>query len=315
VVADAAMQAHSKPCSSRFGCWACTAVREDRSLSQMIDSDPKRYGYMRPLAALRDFIANTQYDWSRRQFVGRAIVDGYIPIGADTYSPAMLADLLRYTLTAQKASGVPIINEAQLLAIDARWSQYAIAAPFTALRIWREVEDGARWHAPAVTMVPKTPVPRLGLIHVGGDWNDDITSDLAVTGLRNPYAEAFSESCGPGLRTIANGRAVLDVEGDSDIDVEDACLFMDFEADRMLRERASADLDWTMGYQTYVGLGLIRPARGQASRVDGILRRSQWRQRHELHGQRGVAELTQRLSVRFPQQASLFEEDDAVEAA
>lgn len=314
VVADAAMQAHAKPCSSRFGCWACTAVREDRSLSQMIESDPRRYGYMRPLARLRDFIANTQYDWSRRQFVGRAIVDGHIAIGADTYSPAMLAELLRYTLSAQKVSGVPIIGEAQLLAIDARWSQYAIAAPFTALRIWLEVEAGARWHAPLVPMVPKTAVPRLGLIHVGGDWNDDITGDLAMTGLRNPYAEAFSESCGPGLRTIADGRAVLDVEGDSEIGLEDACLFMDFEAERLVRERSSIQQDWTVGYQTYVGFGLLRPARGQSSRIDGILRRSQWRQRHELHGQRTMAELSQRLSVRFPQQGDLFEEELLAEA-
>jgi DNA sulfur modification protein DndC len=194
------------------------------------------------------------------------------------------------------------------LAIDARWSQYAIAAPFTALSIWLEVEAGARWQTPVVPMVPKTPVPRLGLIHVGGDWNDDLTGDLAVTGLRNPYAEAFSESCGPGLRTIADGRAVLDVEGDSEIGLEDACLFMDFEAARMVRERSGSNQDWTVGYQTYVGLGLLRPARGQSSRIDGILRRSQWRQRHDLHGQRTMEELSQRLSVRFPRQGDLFEE-------
>jgi 3'-phosphoadenosine 5'-phosphosulfate sulfotransferase (PAPS reductase)/FAD synthetase len=308
VVADAAMQAHSKPCSSRFGCWACTAVREDRSLAQMIESDRSRYGYMEPLAGLRDFIANTQYDWSRRQFVGRAIVDGAIAIGADTYSPRMLADLLRYTLTAQKESGVAIIDEAQLLAIDARWSQYAIAPPFTALSIWLQVEAGARWPTPRVARVAKTPVPQLGLIHVGGDWNDDVACDLEVTGLRNPFGEAFSESCGPGLRTIANGRAVLDVEGDSEIELEAACLFMDFEAERMVAQRAGPVVDWTSGYQTYVGFGLIRPGRGQSSRVDAILRRSQWRQRHNLHGERSVDELLPRLSVRFPRQADLFAE-------
>ena len=43
VVADAQMDKHSKPCASRFGCWACTAVQEDRSLRQMIDGEPRRY--------------------------------------------------------------------------------------------------------------------------------------------------------------------------------------------------------------------------------------------------------------------------------
>ncbi len=306
VVADAEMQKHSKPCSSRFGCWACTAVREDKSLRQMIETDPGRYGYMEPLAALRDFIAFTQYDWSRRQFVGRSIVDGFIEVGADTYSPAMLAELLRYTLSAQKLSGVPIVSAAQLIAIDARWSQYAIAAPFSALRIWKEVEDGAIWTPPKLRPFPKTEVPKLGKIFVGG-WNDDVTSELEVTGLRNPAWEDFAETCGPGLRTLASGRAVVDVEGESEIDEEAAWLFLDFELERMLDNRPMLSGYWTAGYETYLSFGIVRPAKGQSARVDEILRRSQWRQRHDLHGQRSADELAARLTVRYPRQADLFD--------
>lgn len=307
VVADAEMQKHSKPCSSRFGCWVCTAVREDKSLRQMIETDRDRYGYLAPLAALRDFIAYTQYDWSRRQYVGRSIVEGFIEVGADTYSPSMLADLLRYTLSAQKLSGVPIISAAQLIAIDARWSQYAIAEPFAALRIWKQVEEGAIWTPPAFRAHPKTAVPKLGKIFVG-DWNDDVTSALEVTGLRNPAWEDFAETCGPGLRTLASGRAVIDVEGESEIDEEGAWLFLDFELDRMLRERSATSGYWTAGYETYLSFGLVQPARGQSARVDEILRRSQWRQRHGLHGEPPLATLRDRLSVRYPSQGDLFEE-------
>jgi len=310
VVADAEMQKHSKPCSSRFGCWVCTAVREDKSLRQMIDTDRDRYGYLAPLAALRDFIAYTQYDWSRRQYVGRSIVDGFIEVGADTYSPSMLADLLRYTLSAQKLSGVPIISAAQLIAIDARWSQYAIAEPFAALRIWKQVEEGAIWTPPATRAHPKTAVPKLGKIFVG-DWNDDVTSALEVTGLRNPAWEDFAETCGPGLRTLASGRAVIDVEGESEIDEEGAWLFLDLELERMLRERSTASGYWTSGYETYLSFGLVQPGRGQSARVDQILRRSQWRQRHGLHGEPPLASLRDRLSVRYPSQGDLFEEVEA----
>jgi 3'-phosphoadenosine 5'-phosphosulfate sulfotransferase (PAPS reductase)/FAD synthetase len=307
VVADAEMQKHSKPCSSRFGCWVCTAVREDKSLRQMIETDRDRYGYMAPLAALRDFIAYTQYDWSRRQYVGRSIVEGFIEVGADTYSPSMLADLLRYTLSAQKLSGVPIISAAQLIAIDARWSQYAIAEPFAALRIWKQVEEGAIWTPPAMRAHPKTAVPKLGKIFVG-DWNDDVTSALEVTGLRNPAWEDFAETCGPGLRTLASGRTVIDVEGESEIDEEGAWLFLDFELERMLRERSTTSGYWTAGYETYLSFGLVQPARGQSARVDEILRRSQWRQRHGLHGEPALTTLRERLSVRYPSQGDLFEE-------
>lgn len=310
VVADAEMQKHSKPCSSRFGCWVCTAVREDKSLRQMIETDRDRYGYLAPLAALRDFIAYTQYDWSRRQYVGRSIVEGFIEVGADTYSPSMLADLLRYALSAQKLSGVPIISAAQLIAIDARWSQYAIAEPFAALRIWKQVEEGAIWTPPATRAHPKTAVPKLGKIFVG-DWNDDVTSALEVTGLRNPAWEDFAETCGPGLRTLASGRAVIDVEGESEIDEEGAWLFLDFELERMLRERSTASGYWTSGYETYLSFGLVQPGRGQSARVDQILRRSQWRQRHGLHGEPPLASLRDRLSVRYPSQCDLFEEVEA----
>lgn len=308
VVADAAMAKQAKPCASRFGCWACTAVREDRSLRQMIASDPQRYGYMQPLAALRDFLSHSQYDWSRRQFIGRTIRNGFITIAADGYGPAMLAELLRYLLSIQKRTDIELVSAAQLIAIDARWSLYALAEPFSALRIWREVERGARWVPPALPPVPKTPVPSYGLIHVGDDWDDEIRSDLVVTGLRDSTWEMFSDDCGPTLRTLGNGRTVMDVEGCGDIDEESAWLFLDFEADRMLDDRPSFDRDWTAGYRTYLRYGLIQPGKGASRQIDGILRRSQWRQRHGLHGQQNLGALRARLTVRLERQGDLFED-------
>jgi 3'-phosphoadenosine 5'-phosphosulfate sulfotransferase (PAPS reductase)/FAD synthetase len=309
VVADAISQKHSKPCASRFGCWVCTAVREDHSLHQMIESDPVQHGWMKPLADFRDYLAYSQYDWSRRNFVGRTIENGYIEIGADTYSPDMLADLLRMALSVQAETGVPVVSEAQLIAIDARWSAYAIAPPFTALAIWKQVEDGHRWLPPKITPVPKTPVPKLGKILVGGDWNDDVPSQNSPTGLRHTGMELFSETCGAGLRTLNNGRRVLNIEDQfSEVDDEAAYLFLEFEAQRMLRQYARWDGYWTIGYLTYASFGMLGPGKGGSRRVDEILRRSAWRQRHGLHGQQDPKRLRQKLSVRYLQQADLFED-------
>jgi DNA sulfur modification protein DndC len=131
LVADMKLTASSKACTARTGCWACLRTGSaDRSAEQMIESDVERYGYMKPLNRLRNWLARTQYNWDMRQFVGRTISkDGSIEIGADTYSPDTLRDLLVYTLTAERLSGVPIISIEQLVAIDARWSMYAIAPP------------------------------------------------------------------------------------------------------------------------------------------------------------------------------------------
>lgn len=116
----------------------------------MIEGEPRRYGYMRPLAALRDFIAHNQYDWSSRRFIGRTIREGFITIAADIYAPSMLAELLRYSLSAQRATGIEIVSAAQLIAIDARWSLYVTAPPFSALRIWRKGMRGKRLNPPAL---------------------------------------------------------------------------------------------------------------------------------------------------------------------
>ncbi len=94
IVADMKLQGQSKPCSARTGCWICTKVKTDHSATQMMASNPERNGWLKPLNDLRNFISHTQYDWTRRHYVMRTIdKDGFITIGPDTYSPAMLQEL------------------------------------------------------------------------------------------------------------------------------------------------------------------------------------------------------------------------------
>ncbi|SDO78225.1 Pyridine nucleotide-disulphide oxidoreductase [Paracidovorax cattleyae] len=84
-------------------------------------------------------------------------------------------------------------------------------------------------------------------------------------------------------------------------------MFLDFEADRMLDGRHEFKDDWTAGYRTYLRYGLLQTGKGQSHLIDSILRRSQWCQRHRLHGEQDLAELRQRLTVAFERQADLFE--------
>ena len=234
VVADMAMAAQAAPCQSRFGCWTCTMVRRDTSLRQMIASDPARYGNLKLLADFRDFLANVQFDWSKRNYVGRTIdKEGYIRIAADGFSPALLADLLWYALSIQAETGHQIITPTQLIAIDARWSLYGLHRPFEALRIEAKVTAGERRFPPAIPEFPKTPVPDYGKVYVGNDWNDDIDAALSdgrysdemakrlyPSGLRNPLLELASE-CGTELKVLSNGRAVVDYESGPDMNVDE----------------------------------------------------------------------------------------------
>lgn len=267
-------------------------------MAQMIETDPTRYAYLTPLARLRNFISNTQYDWSRRQFVNRTIdADGCIAIQADAYNPAMLHDLLLYTLSAQVLSGVPIIDPVQLIAIDARWSMYGLHPPFSALKLYFEVLNGRIELAPNVERVPKTPVPRLGKLFVGPSWVD-VTGHDATTGLRNYGLELHHESCGVESMLIGNGATVSDFEGDRSVNVDEegACLFLDFEARRHIEKYCRHDChDWTLGYRIYLQYGTMDIGKGRSRMNDEIIRRTQWRQRHGLHGQVSMDKLLRML--------------------
>lgn len=299
IVADMRAQSHSKPCGSRSGCWSCTRVKKDRSMTQMIVSDPDRYGYLVPLAKLRDFISATQYDWNRRQWVGRTIDErGTIAIGPDVYSPDMLKELLLYTLSAQATSGVQIIDEMQLVAIDARWSLYGIAPPFTALKIYKQVVAGKRALAPNVASSPKTALPKLDRVHVGNSWEEALGRSV-VGGLLDASASMFADACGIDFKRLSGGTLVLDYEGDDsfDVDSDGANLFLELEADRLIAEYCHTSCaDWTWGMKTYLRYGTIVLGKGRSRIFDDIMRRTQWRQEHGLHGQLSLQDLVARCA-------------------
>lgn len=309
VVADMRTANQRTACGSRFGCWACTRVANDRSMANLIESDTERYGYLRPLAELRDFISNTQYDWSRRHFVGRTIDSGgFITIAADTYSPQMLEELLYYTLSAQAESGVEIIDHRHLVAIDARWSLYGMHPPFSALRVYFEVEDGLRKHPPRTTRFPKTPVPRIGRLYVGTRW-EQVDGPASLSGLRDAAREMHSESCGDRLRVLGSGNLVVDYEEDGAIavDHEGAIDFVEFMGREMVEQYCREDHpDWAAGYLTYLSYGTLSVRRGGSAQIDAILRRTRWRQANRLHGQQDPDHLRDLCSELYEKQMDLL---------
>ena len=52
---------------SRFGCWMCTMVSEDKSMAAMINNDPEKQ-WLAPLLSFRNRIADEEGDLSKRSF-------------------------------------------------------------------------------------------------------------------------------------------------------------------------------------------------------------------------------------------------------
>lgn len=193
--------------------------------------------------------------------------------------------------------------------IDAKWSASAIAPPFTALKTYFDVVDRGMWEqAPVVPYAPPSPVPRIGRIFVGRDWYE-ATGIHSMSGMRDPLMELNHETCGVNVKVLKNGALVCDYEEGRkfDVDEEGAADFIAFLADDYIRDYChTGTRDWTEGYRIYQRLGILTIGSGHSRMMDEILRRSQWVQMMNLHGQRDVEELRERCTVRYETQSALF---------
>ena len=296
---DMSTKQSSKACGARHGCSLCTLVQADRSMENMLTLP--RYAYMQGLNDLRNFISATRWDMSRRHWIGRTINNGWATISPDTYSPAMMEELLRYCLTidqreqkASQALGIrprfQLISIDQLFAIDAMWSLQALHKPFHALSIYKEVVmDGKQYDVPNLAVVERPvqlPAPRY--LWVGEDW--DQGEQREYTGLRSVMSELAAGDFGGGCmpnKSLKNGLEVLDLNIASmfDINVESAYMVLDFELDELLSQYHDApNCCPTEGYMYYVRLGLMTIKSGLESEVDSILRRSHFKFENGLHG-------------------------------
>lgn len=302
VVSDDVMKANAKACGARFGCWSCTAVGRDKSLEAMIESDEK-YAYMRGLNRLQRFMVDTQYDMSRRHWIGRSIQkDGYLAVGPDAYSPAMQRDMLRFALTLDRderraaaalkiAPRFTIVTLEQLIAIDIIWSMNGHQPrAFEAIHIWEDVyERGARHYPPEVdasTFVKKVPKPMW--LWVGHDYDSDAGYDDMYTGARNVLADLVGASerggCAQNI-VIGNGRIVLGVERTPffDVGTEGAELFMTFDVlEERVHERQEA-ADPGQAFRHYQMIGTFSTSTRHQGNQDDILRRADWRRRHGVN--------------------------------
>jgi len=297
VVSDDALKANAKGCGARFGCSLCVASSRDKSLEAMLESDPK-YAYLIQLNKLQRFLSNTQYDLTRRSWLGRSITDdGYCAVGPDSYGPDMQKELLRYAMTidrdedrAAHALGIEprfrLVSDVQMVAIDALWSiQGYHQRPFEAVRIWKEVwADGKSYYPPEIDasqFEKKVPKPRY--LYVGQSWEStaNLASEYAgLRDLRADFASTFETEGCIGHKTLADGRTIMDIRQSSlfDIDPEAVGLFLGFEVlDGGILNKYEDHPDPTEGFRYYGRLGLVSTGVQHMGTIDEIMARTSWK--------------------------------------
>lgn len=109
--------------NSRFGCWCCTMVKEDKSLKNFIDHGSTE---LIPLREYRNWLVELRRtpearDYRRRNGAVYLMKNG--EFGRGPFTLETRKKMLRRLLQLQKSSGFELISEEELKFIDKVWEQ------------------------------------------------------------------------------------------------------------------------------------------------------------------------------------------------
>ena len=126
VIHDASQQTCA---GSRFGCWTCTVVAEDKSLNQMINTDKEIYDVktLIELANFRDqLLAERNLKENRvqgRNRKGRIQIKRDGTTGVGPYTHQYRQNLLTRLIDVQQRVGLTLITEAEIHRIEELWAE------------------------------------------------------------------------------------------------------------------------------------------------------------------------------------------------
>jgi DNA sulfur modification protein DndC len=118
---------HSSCGQSRFGCWTCTVVKQDKSMSALIENGQE---WMAPLLKFRNNLVDNRNISKNRMPVRRNGQEAVDENGhhQGSYAPKYRADTLKELLVTQKEvqkdrPHITLINNQELIAIQVIWNR------------------------------------------------------------------------------------------------------------------------------------------------------------------------------------------------
>lgn len=109
--------------NSRFGCWVCTMVKEDKSLKAFID---KGETWLVPLREYRNWLVELRADPSKRETKrrnGSVYLKPDGTLGAGPFTFETRKEMLRRLLQLEVDTGLDLISVDELKAIDVIWDE------------------------------------------------------------------------------------------------------------------------------------------------------------------------------------------------
>lgn len=334
-------KAPSKACGSRFGCSLCVVSGDsDKSMENLL-ADTDRYGYLENLNRLRNYIAATFYDWTKRNNVGRTIYDRFIKIQPDTYSAAMTEKLLQVAVsidyaeyqraervTAALAAGTiestphnrrmaepqfRLVNAQQIIHIDYMWSLHHFSSyPYRALEIYRKVWDGELLDLldaeKDMAPVPRTPQPK-------ELWLDLKKTSWSLGGLHDGLSDPLSEMTAfddegvlSTVKTKDGLRKLVAYTVDSEITVnaETASFIVWEECERLIASARKGHYTPAAAAIYYLRIGAVSVAKGKQALYHEMSQRGQTYRQLGLSGNVSIQEIAQRHPLLTTSQCHQF---------
>lgn len=297
IVADARGKTASSACGARHGCWMCCANgARDKSMEALLLQEP--YAHLQGLNALRNYLLATQFDWSKRRYLGRKLHErtGYAAYRPYAYSAEMCDFLLRAVLTldrreqarasrlaedirAGRVSATPEmqalaapqfqnLSREEVLAIDFIWSVDALHCPFHALKVWHEVmELGHEVDIPVIEPVARIPAPAARYGHVG-----EFVTAHGLDGLRDP------------ISVLAGVEAPVNTGECFEISEEALWFVFEEEMSRLLAVHDREDASPSQAFFYYTRMGFVSVAKGHLGKLEFMARRGQYWEASGLSG-------------------------------
>ena len=301
-------------CSARFGCWLCTVMTEDRSLNEMINGNPERYGYMKHLARIRDFIlrSTNTVDENMRNFLGRTIQPGgFVKLEPDLLSVNTLRRLLHALISAdyledQRAKDMAQkydaglvernkqnlrlcepqfqnITEDVLFMVLYEWAfrNYSTASDLFPLKIWKEVYEYGNLELlediDAMPLETSITMPSPLYLKVGEKWGIDETNDLSQMGLLDVgYEFAQFEPVREAINTPDGVRTITPVDTAESFTIDNDVIreLMAWEYDYIVEKLDNNPFQFSI-VNYLLRSGAVKVHRGSRGKLDQRARRTQ----------------------------------------
>lgn len=168
--------------NSRFGCWCCTMVKEDKSLQNFIDHGSSE---LIPLREFRNWIvelrANPEArDWRRRN--GTVYLNSDGEFGRGPFTLESRKEILRRLLALQKETGFELITIEELKVIDKMWEDEGDLTRRALVDIYFEVmNERLPWDQYKHAKYDESTVNRMKLLCQKYDVPFDLVARLLIS--------------------------------------------------------------------------------------------------------------------------------------